>query len=867
MTTKGLVRHFQNYIRTSMDRRATGQTGSKLLKWPKSPNHRLLYWPARHGWPLRSMRGGDRSILLNCDKLMPQFVVSLAVLAIVATFTWSARAATHTIENRTLSVTFDDVTGSFSCVEKATGLVFLNRGRLDGATAVAVAEAADDSVFGAGRRIVIRTDRGIRSLELYEDMPFLLVRGELHNGGKEAVDVSQVVPATFTLDLGKPASELRTMGTAGLTSPDKNPGSYLFLTLADPATRRGAVAGWLTVDRGSGVLFSDVNDGTVTFRARTDYGHLQIPGGKSTAFETLVVGIFDDARIGEETYADAIAKHYRIKLPPQPIGYCTWYSDLGGNADPKQKPGSGASNEKDIVALAEFVARELKPFGFSLVQIDHGWQDGAEYNGPQRGFSRANPNGPYPHGIQPVAERFQQLGLTAGLWFIPFSGNYQDPQYKDRPHWFVKRRTGEPFDIPWYGTSFDLTQPEVKSYLASLAKTIHSWGVNYVKLDSLYTGIAVDTAEVNDGFKDDQFGSNAPLHDPAMTNIEAYRDGLRLLREAAGPEVFFAGCAASQNMRCLGGSIGLVDSMRIGPDNAPNWNDYRKEIENNERNSLVTGPARGSRLYFLHGHTWWNDPDPCYVRASVQLHHARLNASWMALSGQFCLNSDWIPKLPAERLDILKRTMPHHGAVARPVDYFDSILPSMWLVTDTRQPVRRDVLGLFNWDGSDRSIACTAVKVGLDPEPSYYAFDFWGNSPLPSFHGEFHYDVPAQSCRVIAIRAAQGHPLLVSTSRHVSQGIVDVTDEKWNDSSHELTGASRVIGGDPYELRFAGWNDGGDWKLVSVAVSSDDAAAGVAIVSKPVVAGEDGWIRVAILSEQSRTVRWTLKCDRHPRGA
>ena len=64
------------------------------------------------------------------------------------------------------------------------------------------------------------------------------------------------------------------MGTAGLKPPDQNPGSYLFLTLADPATRRGVVAGWLTADRGSGVIFSDVPFEHVRFRAQTDYGHL-----------------------------------------------------------------------------------------------------------------------------------------------------------------------------------------------------------------------------------------------------------------------------------------------------------------------------------------------------------------------------------------------------------------------------------------------------------------------------------------------------------------------------------------------------------------------------------------------------------------
>ena len=124
-------------------------------------------------------------------------------------------------------------------------------------------------------------DGGEDSLELCQGLPFVLVRGTRHNSGTEPLDVSKSVPAVFTLDLGKPAAELRTMGTAGLTAPDQHPGSYLFLTLADPATRRGVVAGWLTEDRGSGVLFSSIKAGAVEFKAQIDYGHLRIPAGKS----------------------------------------------------------------------------------------------------------------------------------------------------------------------------------------------------------------------------------------------------------------------------------------------------------------------------------------------------------------------------------------------------------------------------------------------------------------------------------------------------------------------------------------------------------------------------------------------------------
>ena len=567
---------------------------------------------------------------------------------------------------------------------------------------------ADDGVFGKGEQIVVATDGGEDSLELYTGLPFVLVRGRRHNGMAKALDLTKSVLATFSLDLSKPATELCTVGTGGLLAPDKNPGSYLFLTCADPATRRGVVAGWVTEDRGSGVVFSNVEDGKVEFKAQIDYGRLRIPAGQTAKLETLAIGCFDDARVGEELYAAAIRKQYDIKLRAPKAAYCSWYSDKHGQA----------GDEKSTVELARFIARELEPFGLGVVQIDDEWQDGAKYNGPRRGFDRVRPNGPYKHGIAPVAAEVNKLGLTFGLWWLPFARNFQDPQYKDRQDWFVKRASGKPYDTPWGGTCLDLTNPEVQAQLTRIAKLYRTWGVKYFKMDGLWTGAACEQIYVNDGYRDDHFGNNQPFHDPLVSNVEAYRGGLKLLRESAGDDVFFSGCCISQNMREMT-AIGLVDSMRVGPD---------------ADGDLRRGPLRGSRLYFLNGRVWWNDPDPATVRAAgsgisgkaVTLDEARLTASWVAISGQYFLVSDWLPDLPADRLDVLKRTMAHHDAIARPVDYFDRDIPNTWIVTDAGQATRRDVIGLFNFEHSEISVVHTCEQLGLEPSKTYHAFDFWG---------------------------------------------------------------------------------------------------------------------------------------------
>jgi hypothetical protein len=232
----------------------------------------------------------------------------------------------------------------------------------------------------------------------------------------------------------------------------------------------------------------------------------------------------------------------------------------------------------------------------------------------------------------------------------------------------------------------------------------------------------------------------------------------------------------------------------------------------------------------------------------------------VAIAGQFYLISDWIPALPADRLEVMKRTMLSHGATARPVDYFDHSLPTTWMVTDTRHTVRRDVIGVFNQEASELSIDESCARLGLDSAKTYYGFDFWANSPMPSFRGGFKCAVPPASCRILAVRRMEGHPLLVSTSRHVTQGIVDVTDEDWDAGHKTLSGVSQVVGNDPYELRVAGLNEPGrKWKIASVAVSAKDQAAGVEVTSKPAVAGEEGWCRVSLETKQSRAVHWALR--------
>lgn len=722
--------------------------------------------------------------------------------ALLCALPLTLHAAVTEISNDSLTVRFDDAAHSFSISDKGANKPFVNQAKPSAASTAVSRKPTSDPLYGKGESIRITlADGGITSLELYQKLPFLLVRSSRTNQTTAEIDLQKIVPVTFAIDLGQPASALTTMGTGGLLRADKNPGSYLVLACADPTTRNGVVAGFISQFHGSGVVIPTVNQDTIELKAQLEHGHLILPQGKSTTFDTFAIGHFTDSRIGLETFADIVATTHHIKLRPKSAVYCSWYAE---------GPNHGrAGTPETTLELARFInTRKLKDYGLSVIQLDDGWQDGPNIQGPATEFDRVSPKLHYKDGIAPVAKEVEAAGLTFGLWWLPFGRNHMQPEYQDKQDWFFKWPDGKPLRQKGFGGScLDSTHPAVQAHLESLAKSIRSWGVKYYKMDGLSVGAGVDHVYINDAYKADRFGESQPPHDRTKTQIEAMRLGLQTIRKGAGNDVFFSGCCAVQNMRIYAGSIGLVDSMRVGPD------------FNHDGQGIRSGPLRGSWVYFLNGKVWWNDPDPTKVRISnencigdssikggVTLEQAHLTSSWVSLTNQFYLISDWLPSLPEERLDILKKTMAAHHATTRPVDYFDHNLANTWLVTDQHSGVRRDVIGLFNFYDKPLEINHTLLKLGLDPNKTYHAYDFWANQPLPDINGSYQDSLPANSCRVVSLRESCGHPVVISTSRHVTQGIIDINSEKW--AHNTLTGTSEVIANDPYELRVrmpAGW--------------------------------------------------------------
>jgi hypothetical protein len=105
------------------------------------------------------------------------------------------------------------------------------------------------------------------------------------------------------------------------------------------------------------------------------------------------------------------------------------------------------------------------------------------------------------------------------------------------------------------------------------------------------------------------------------------------------------------------------------------------------------------------------------------------------------------------------------------------------------------------------------------------------------------------------VRPLLPRPFLISTSRHVSQGILEVKKEAWDAKTRSLAGASAVVAGDVYELRVVARAPGGAWSLARAEVSAGDTAVGVTITASET----KGLVRAIIRSPVSRDVEWTLR--------
>jgi hypothetical protein len=299
----------------------------------------------------------------------------------------------------------------------------------------------------------------------------------------------------------------------------------------------------------------------------------------------------------------------RFEQLAAPAGWCSWY-ELGN-----------AVTEADVVANVDFCAAQFDRRFFRYIQVDDGFQ---------RSAGDWDTNDKFPHGHRWLTDRIHAQGFLAGLWIAPFAVAERSGIPGSHAPWLLRGADGAPLVVDtrddWGGRIYALdgAHPEVRQWLYDLARQIvRDWGYDYLKIDFLHWSTA------------------GAAHYGGLTHAEAYRGGLAALRDGLGTEAFLLGCGAP-----LQHAAGLVDGLRIGEDVSPSWGG-------------IQAPARAAALRsFYQRAVWLNDPDCLVARPPLTLDEARVWASIVAASGGVTVLSDNLPKLPAERLPVLQKTLP-----------------------------------------------------------------------------------------------------------------------------------------------------------------------------------------------------------------
>jgi hypothetical protein len=488
-----------------------------------------------------------------------------------------------------------------------------------------------------------------------------------------------------------------------------------------------------------------------------------------------------------------------------PTVWCSWtsyYADI---------------REEDIVANTDWIATNLKGYGFQYVQLDDGYDRSP--NGEHYWIENWDKS-KFPHGPEWLTGYIKSKGLHPGLWLVP---NAYAGAVDSHPEWYLHFKNGE--IVRDYRTpALDSSNPEVLEFLKKLFGTLRAWGFEYYKFDGEH---AIPKYAPNVDL--------SRLYDKVTNPIEVYRKRLAVIREAVGPDTFIEGCQAGTPLN----GVGYFNSSFTGHDVYNSWQGMYPLFSSINANAFLNHMV----IYVMPGEGIEVGPQMTAEEAKTRrvprvvavaegrekplvgfgttLDEARTVATYVSLTGVVYALASILPELPPDRVRILKATMPTLPIL--PSDLYSRGTDMQWAKFKTTQPDhyvhhypeildlkvnaesgRYDVAAFTNWSSvpMTREISLTD-KLGLPESGDLVAFDFWRETSVPvNAHGAARtvtLEIRPHETRVLLIHPASPGPQYLGTSRHISgvYSIVKITKDATG-----VSGVSQTITGEPYSLWF-----------------------------------------------------------------
>ena len=474
-------------------------------------------------------------------------------------------------------------------------------------------------------------------------------------------------------------------------------------------------------------------------------------------------------RIRFTVIKDVLADKYAIDYAPMklgrkyatpPAGLMTWYS-LKFNAC-----------EELVLKNAKFQSEQLKRYGANTIWVDWEWCHRRYERERFDGVDNFHPDPEkYPNGLGYVSSEIKKLGLVPALW-MGFTNDACFTDY-EREHPEISLSHHDTWSGRYY---YDLSHPEyLNGYLTKAVNQIKDWGYEAVKYDTLPNCI---TAHEN---------YHANMLHPEMTTYSAFREMIKKTREILGEDYYMVSCGSAEQAILWG--TGFFDAARIGPD-LFSWAKYIETV------------GRMRKYYALHSNATYCDPDCVVLRDEYSNYNqAKSRMLPVSLLGMPLNLGDDLTELPAERVDLIKKALPTINA--HPTDFNTPIgdditqLVVLKIALDYESYTASALINLT--DKKRERVISISDTLRLE-DGKYIVYDYFAGEMLGIFDKDFVLTVDPYDTKLICVRHLTGIPQLVSTSRHYTQGAVEVSDVNWCEESATLTITSDLLSEDRYEM-------------------------------------------------------------------
>jgi alpha-galactosidase len=455
---------------------------------------------------------------------------------------------------------------------------------------------------------------------------------------------------------------------------------------------------------------------------------LPVPPGESLSSERVMFAAGPNYLQELEAYGEAIHRLHSYGFPQKaPMGWWSWTAFYAG------------INAGEVLTNARWLAEHLKSLGYDYLHIDEGYDYArGEYTTPNAAQ--------FPDGMWSVERKICNLGLVPGIWTGPFEVSERSWVYEQHKDWLVRDDHDQPIFIGYVDGHadrlyvLDTTNPGAQAYLRHTYRILtRQWGLRYIKLDFMdYTLV------------------EGRYYRPHTTALEAQRIGLKIIREAVGPDVML-----DKDGSEMLNPVGLVDEGRIAPDTGHSFR-ASKDADPNiaarfymNRNFFISDPDAFSVSKEVEPQQTWHES-----KSGLTQNEAQVQIVLAALAGGMYEIGDDLASLgaDAERLALVENQeildMNRLERAAVPLDLMtfrpEDEEPSVFFL---REDARQAMLAVFNWSEQPTSHTFTLGDLGVPAAHPFHAYDVLNqDAPIAVEGGTLRIeDQPSRSVRLIKL--------------------------------------------------------------------------------------------------------------------